>query len=124
MTSITSSVSNTLVSALGAVTVTANTATRTVHTIASGMDMLDQYVQDARREQIARSAANETTLLKRIADETSFENAERRHNLARSLSTNPDLAALFAEEFRSFESDVAPVIKAKLDAMAHRQAVA
>ena len=104
MSSITGSASATLVSMLNAVNVTASTATRTIHTVANTLDMVDQYVQDARIAQITRSDFNRETMLQRIHEEVAIENAERQHELQRKISSDPVLAKLFSENYAKFDA--------------------
>jgi hypothetical protein len=120
--SITQSTGATLVAMLGAVTTTANTLTRTVHTTASALDMLDQYVQDARVEQIARSIASRDTMLQRIHEDSAIENASRQADLQRKLSADPILGALFKENFQRFEDTTKQVIQTKLAQLDNRVA--
>ena len=122
MSSITQSTSNTLVSMLGAVTTSANTVTRSVHTIASGLDMLDQYVQDARREQLARSMLNEKSMLQRIREDAAKDTAQRRDELERMLSASPKLAAHFEKAYGEFE-DTMKSIEERLANMSSKTAL-
>lgn len=104
MASITGSATATLVSMLGAINTTANTLTRSINTTASALDMLDQYVQDARTEQLARSIANRDTMLQRVHEESAIDNARRQHELQRQVATDPALAKLFTENYNNFET--------------------
>lgn len=124
MSSITGSATNTLVSMLAAVQTTANTATRTVQTIASSLDMLDNYVQDARVEQIARSVAHRDSMITRIHEEASMDNAQRQDDLQSRLKTNPSLAALFKENYEKFEKTTLEKINAKLQELDQRNHIA
>lgn len=120
MATVTSSASATLVSMLSAVNTTANAVTRSVHTVASSLDMLDQYVQDARAAQIAASRANRSTILSNLRAETARDTAKRHAELQRELAADPIFAKLFKDEYDRFETEVAPLIKADLAAFDNR----
>ena len=122
MASITGSATATLVAMLSTVNTTANTATRAVHTVASTLDMLDQYVQDARAEQIARSELSRETMLTRIHEDASIENALRQDNLQSQLKTNASLATLFAENHTALAPTM-EIIRQKLAALDSRGAI-
>ena len=122
MTSVTKQAGNTLISMMAAVGTTANTATRAVHTISSGLDMLDQYVQDARREQIARSIFNEESMLERIHEDAAKEAAQRRSDLQRQLDADPVLKGHYVEAYKSFD-ETSKRIKEKLAVLSNRTAL-
>lgn len=119
MSSITKSTGATLVSMLGAVQVTANTTARAVHTIASTLDMLDQYVQDARVAQIANSENNRLTMLDRLQLEASIEAAKHQAMIQREIDADPVLASLFKENFTKFAAN-REVIESKIKAIDNR----
>ena len=102
MSSITKSTGATLISMLGAVQVTANTTARAVNTAASALDMLDQYVQDARAAQIASSIDNRLKMLDRLQVESALESARYQAEVEREVNADPKLAKLFQENFEKF----------------------
>lgn len=122
MSSITKSAGNTLVAMLATVSTSANTVTRSVHTVASGLDMLDQYVQDARREQIARSKFAEKSMLNRIREDAAKETAQRRDDLQHMLASSSTLKAHFETAYNEFE-ETAKQVEAELLTLTHRSAL-
>lgn len=116
MSSITKSTGATLVSMLGAVQVTANTTARAVHTVASTLDMLDQYVQDARAAQIASSIDSRLKMLDRIQVDSAMESAKHQAMIQRELDSDAVLAKLFQENFIKFAAN-RETIEAKLKAL-------
>lgn len=122
MSSITQSAGGTLVAMLNAVSTTANTLTRTVHTTASALDMLDQYVQDARVEQIARSVAAREDLLVRIKEESTMGTSKRQADLQRQLQSDPALHALYSENDKLFSATM-DKINAKLATLDNRNSI-
>lgn len=105
MSSITKSTGATLISMLGAVQVTANTTARAVNTAASALDMLDQYVQDARAAQIASSIDSRLKMLDRIQVDSAMESAKHQAMIQRELDSDPILAKLFQENFTKFATN-------------------
>ena len=103
--SITKSTSATLVSMLGAVQVTANTTARAVNTVASTLDMLDLYVQDARAAQIAASFDNRVKMLDRLQIDSAMESAKHQAQVERELASDPVLARLFVENVERFKAN-------------------
>ena len=119
MSSITKSTGATLVSMLGTVKITADTAARAVHTVASSLDMLDQYVQDARASQIAHSAINRITMLDNLQTESALEAAKSQAAIQRELNADNVLAELFTKNFAKF-GEHRLLIQTKLDALDNR----
>ncbi len=119
MSSITKSTGATLVAMLGTVQVTANTMARAVHTTASCLDMLDQYVQDARAAQIASSVDNRMKMLDTIQMNSAMESAKTMAQTQRELDSDPLLAQLYKLNFDKFGANRA-LIEKKLADLDHR----
>lgn len=116
MSSITKSTGATLISMLGAVQITANTAARAVHTTASALDMLDQYVQDARAAQIATSADTRLKMLDDIQMNSARDSARAQLELQRELDSDPQFARLYQLNFEKFGAN-RDVIEQKLKSL-------
>lgn len=122
MSSVTKTTGATLVAMLGAVQVTANTTARAVNTVASTLDMLDQYVQDARASQIANSAVNRLRMLDDLQNSASREAARAQADLQREINADPLFAKLFQENYTKFAAN-REIIEQKLATLDNRVSI-
>lgn len=114
------SVTQTVGTVLGTVNTVASTVARTVNTVASGLDMLDAYVQRALKEQLINDEALRDTIEDRVQEHTVLETARRHADLERTLNSDQALAKFYKLAHERYVNETAPRIQAKLAALDNR----
>ncbi len=109
MTSITQSITQTTSNVLGTISTVANTASRTVTTIASSLDMLDTYVSAAKEKQQARTAVDMHNFYEVLHKEAALENAMREEALEKELQKNSNLKKHYDDQFSKLETIIKSV---------------
>lgn len=102
--SIVGSASNATVSIFDMVGNTANQATKLIGTVGTSIDMLDTFVGDARKRQLARSKLSMREFYKELHEDTSLAIANRQREIQSKLQADPALTKLYEENFRELET--------------------
>lgn len=96
MSSVTNATSNSLVAVLNTVNVAAQQAARTVTTAASGLDMLDAFVQKAKAEQAMRHTVDAVTYQMRLVREATDREVISQQEIAKKMKADAEYAQLYA----------------------------
>lgn len=102
--SIVGSASNATISIFDMVGNTASQATKLVGTVGVSIDMLDTFVTDARKRQIARSKLSMREFYKELHEDTSLAIANRQREIQSKLQADPALTKLYEENFVELQS--------------------
>jgi len=86
---------DTIGSILGAVATTANATSRTVTTAATGLDMLDAFIQKAKRKQTIDIAAEMDNYAINVALEAGAEQQRKEEAILREMHSDPIRKAHF-----------------------------
>jgi hypothetical protein len=89
--SVVNAATQSVASLFGTVTTTANTVTRSISTLAAGVDMLDTYVQSARKEQVASAMAAEKDMIHRVEQNFRIKVSQRKRELDMALEADSKL---------------------------------
>lgn len=97
MTTILKATNDTTVSVLTSVGTVANQVSRSINTIASGMDMLDMFVQTAHTKQRLRTAVDLSTFTDELLEDTALEASKRQEKIITEINSSQTLKKLYEE---------------------------
>lgn len=102
----------TLTAILSTIQTVANTSQRSINTLASGLDMLDTYVDGARTRQVDKHVIDKANYRQQLINDASIDEARRLVQLAAELKSSAGLEAAFHQEHQRisalFAQPVAP----------------
>jgi hypothetical protein len=95
MAQVTTSMSGAITALFATVTTVATQASRSVNTLAAGLDMLDSYVDTARTNQRISSKLSADDFLENIIQQSTLDQARKEQAIAKQLATDLDLKNRF-----------------------------
>lgn len=102
--SVITSASEATVSVFDTIAHTASQTTKLVNTIGVSVDMLDTFVSDARKRQLARSKVSNAEFYKELHEETAKNIAARQRALQQELEIDPQFKELYTEAYTELKS--------------------
>lgn len=104
MTGIVHHTSSTIVALLNGVSTAANTATRGITTASHGLDMLEQYVNDAKQRQLDSSKVSMRNYRKNLLLTSAQERQRTEEAIQAEMHINPTRKAHFDAIYSELES--------------------
>ncbi|WP_457089891.1 DarT ssDNA thymidine ADP-ribosyltransferase family protein [Microvirga sp. P5_D2] len=94
---------NNPVSVLDRINTAANATSRSVESAASGLDLLDKNIEEAKAKQIARQKIEEAVYIRELHENAAEEEAQRQKALEKRLSADPELKQLYIENYNRLQ---------------------
>lgn len=88
MTAVSRTTGATIVSLLGTIGSVANTTEKIINSAASSVDMLDAYVQKAKREQVAQHKIDEESWLENLLDAAARDHEKRQEAIIKEYASD------------------------------------